>query len=208
MAVSIDWGNTNVISVPQSDLTLVAGVLYDLDTDWFRLALKSLEDDEAGMPFPYTHDHNTEFTISGTTFARAVIIVSPYSVKFEDTGSAYSIRTVGSNNNILDIQNGILVPTPLVSYASTNSAGLIVVESADTAAINAKIDALTTAQDLTNEQKEAEHTTNHVTGKVVLRNLTTLKRWEADAWEDAAQTIPYSGAGLESVGQLASVAWS
>lgn len=208
MAISIDWGNTNVISVPQSDLTPVAGVLYDLDTDWFRLALKNLEDDEDGMPFPYTHDHNTEYTISGTTFARAVIIVSPYSIKFEDTGSAYSVRTVGSNNNFLDIENGILVPTPLVSYASTNAAGLIVVESVDTAVINAKIDILTVSQDLTNEQKEAEHTTDPVLGKVILRNLTTLNRWEADAWEDADQTIAYKGDGLESVGQLASVAWS
>ncbi len=125
MAISIDWGGTNIITVPQSDLTLVSGVLYDLDTDWFRLQLKSLEDSEAGMPFPKTHNHNTTVSISGTTYARTIEILAPYSVKFEDTGTQYSVRTVGSNSNILDYTNGILVPTPLVSYISTNAAGLV-----------------------------------------------------------------------------------
>jgi hypothetical protein len=34
---------------------------------------------------------------------------------------------VGSNNNIFDVENGILIPTPLVTIISTNSAGLITV---------------------------------------------------------------------------------
>jgi len=38
-----------------------------------------------------------------------------------------------------------------------------------------------------------------------------MLRWEADAWEDEAKTIPYgtnSNAGIEAVGMLVSVTWS
>jgi len=71
MAISINWA-TQVISVPQTDLTFVTGTLYELDTNWFRLQLKDLEDDEEGQPFPDTHRHNTEVTVAGTTFARVI----------------------------------------------------------------------------------------------------------------------------------------
>lgn len=122
MAISIDWGNTYVISVPQADLTLVSGSLYELDVDAFRLELKSLEDDPAGMPYPRTHNHNTALTVAGTTFARTVEILSPYSVEFED--GQYSVRLVGANNNIFDVEAGILVQNQ-VQVIPTNSAGLI-----------------------------------------------------------------------------------
>ena len=39
------------------------------------------------------------------------------------------MRTVGSNNNILDVDAGILTPTPLVATISTNAAGLVVYQS-------------------------------------------------------------------------------
>ena len=63
MAITIDYGNTNVINVPQADLTLVSGTLYELDTDAFRLELRNIEDSEQGMPYPRTHSHNTEVTV-------------------------------------------------------------------------------------------------------------------------------------------------
>jgi hypothetical protein len=53
MAISINWA-TKVITVPQADLALVAPGLYELDVDTFRLALKDIEDSEAGMAFPAT----------------------------------------------------------------------------------------------------------------------------------------------------------
>ena len=211
MAVSIDWGNTFVISILQSDLAFVSGTLYDFDTDAFRLELKNQEDDEAGMPWTDTHIHNTEVTVFGVTYARFVEVIAPYSLTFENTGSAYSIRAIGSNNNCFDVDSGILNPTPLVSYIPTNAAGLIVVETADAAAIDAKLTTILTAQNLTNEQMEAEHITSRALGKVILRNTTTLERWEADAWEDAAKTVPYgttTDSGIEAVGMLVSVAWS
>ena len=127
MAISIDWPS-GVITVPQSDLTNVVGDLYELDTDWFRLQLKDLEDDEEGIVWPRTHRHNTQVTVAGTTYARTVEIINGYSVTFEDTGGDYSVRLSGSNNNIFDVENGILNPTPGVTVIGQNSAGLIVTQ--------------------------------------------------------------------------------
>lgn len=125
MAISINWA-TQVISVPQADLTHVTGTLYELDTDAFRLALKSIEDSEEGIVFPDTHRHNTEATVAGTTFARLIEIINGYSIEFED--GAYSVRLAGSNNNFFDVENGILEQNT-VQVISQNSAGLIVTSS-------------------------------------------------------------------------------
>lgn len=121
MAISITW-NTGVIYVPQADLTHLSGTLYELDLDAFRLELKSLEDDEAGMSWPATHTHNTTSTLAGTTFARQIEILAPYTVTFED--GQYGVNLVGANSNLLDRLN-----RNQVSVASSNSAGLVVVDS-------------------------------------------------------------------------------
>ena len=123
MPISIDWA-TSVINVPKSYLTLITGTLYELDTDQFRLALKSLEDSVYGMPNLITHIHNTKVTVAGTTYARFVEIIAPYSITFED--GQYTVRLAGSNNNIFDVENGILNQNQ-VQIISTNSAGLITV---------------------------------------------------------------------------------
>lgn len=125
MAISVDW-MTKVIFVPKADLTLITGTLYELDTDVFRLALKDLEDDAEGMVFLDTHRHNAEVTVAGTTFARTIEIINGYSVEFEN--GAYTVRLVGSNNNLFDVENGILVQNT-VQVISQNSAGLIVTSS-------------------------------------------------------------------------------
>ena len=122
MTISVDWGNTDIIDIEQSDLTLVSCTLYTLDTDAFRLTLKGLEDDEEGMPFPRTHNHNPPVSLFGVTYARTIEILSPYSVRFED--GQYSVRLEGSNNNIGDVGAGILVQNQ-VQVIPTNSAGLI-----------------------------------------------------------------------------------
>jgi hypothetical protein len=122
MALSIDW-KTSVITVPQSYLTPVTGTIYELDTDQFRLDLKALEASVYGMPNLKTHDHNTEVTVVGTTYVRAIIMLAPYSVEFED--GQYTVVLKGSNNNIFDVENGFLVQNQ-VQIISTNAAGLIV----------------------------------------------------------------------------------
>ena len=117
---------TKVITILQSDLTNVSGTLYELDTDWFRLQLKTIEDSEEGMAHLRTHKHNTQYTIAGVTYARSIEIINGYSIEFEDIGSIYSVRLSGSNNNIFDIQNGILVQNN-VQVIPGNSAGLQIV---------------------------------------------------------------------------------
>ena len=122
MAVTIDWP-TGVITVLQADLTLITGTFYELDTNQFRKDLNALQASEAGMPWPTTHLHNTEVTVGGITYARTFEILAPYSVTFSPD-SAWSVRLVGSNNNIWDIEAGILNQNQ-VQVIPTNSAGLI-----------------------------------------------------------------------------------
>lgn len=122
MPISIDWG-AKVISVPQSYLTFVSGVRYDLDIEQFFRDCRDLTDDEVGMVFPPVVRHSTEYTISGVTYVRAVEVINGYVVRFQDTGSFYLINCVGANHNIGDVidltwtANFVLLPN--------NSAGLI-----------------------------------------------------------------------------------
>lgn len=131
---------THVITIPQADLTFISGTLYNHDTAAFRLALKSWEDSAEGIVQPKTHNHNTEITIAGVTYARAIEILAPYSIKYED--GAYTVKLINSNNNIFDVDNGILVQNQ-VQVIPTNSAGMVVV-GGDTAVIEAKVDKLIT----------------------------------------------------------------
>jgi hypothetical protein len=121
MAISIDWG-TKTINIPKSYLSNITGSLYELDTETFREDLKALEDDPEGMPFPDTHQHYTEVTVAGVTYARFIIIINGYSITFED--GQYSVRLAGSNNNFFDVENGILNQNQ-VQVIPGNSAGLI-----------------------------------------------------------------------------------
>jgi hypothetical protein len=117
--VLIDWG-LKVITVYQADLTPLGGTLYELDLNWFRLQLKDFEDDAGGMPYPRTHRHNTEVTISGVTYARTVEIINGYTVTFEDVGPHYTVTCTGANHNIVDVLN-----FNSVNLLINNSAGLI-----------------------------------------------------------------------------------
>lgn len=118
MAITIDWGQ-KIIHVPRADMPVVQAdpEIRELDLDAFRLALKDLEDSEAGEVFPDTHIHNTEITIAGITYARFITIINGYTVTFED--GQYAVNAVGANSNLLDVKNA-----NQVSLRSNNSAGL------------------------------------------------------------------------------------
>jgi len=122
MAITIDPA-TFVISIPQSFLTLVSGILWDLDVNAFRLALKEITASEFGIPLLDTHKHNTEVVLSGVTYARSVEIINGYTVTFQNTGSPYTVQASGANHNIADVTNY----TSNVSIIIGNSAGLITV---------------------------------------------------------------------------------
>lgn len=123
MAISIDFG-TLVISVPQADLTLIGGTLYELETETvFRAAVNAIMDNEEGIPFDDPIRHNTEVTVAGTTFARTIEVINGYSVTFTPD-TQWSVRLAGSNNNLFDVENGILNQNQ-VQVIAQNSAGLI-----------------------------------------------------------------------------------
>lgn len=134
MALSVDYA-TKIISIPKSDLTLISGTLYELDTNQFKLDLGDIQDSEDGMWADTMYTHNGEVTIAGTTFARTIEIINGYSVEFE--AGTYSVRLKGSNNNIFDVENGILVQNT-VQLISQNSAGLIVTSGGATVAPTAQ----------------------------------------------------------------------
>jgi len=122
--ITIDWPD-KVIFVPRSELTLVQNsptFIYELDLDFFRRELRALEDDYEGMPFPRTHKHNTQSSVSGITLARVIEIVNDYTVTFED--GQYAVNLIGANSNVADRVN-----VNQVSVRPSNSAGLIVAGS-------------------------------------------------------------------------------
>lgn len=122
MAITFDVP-ARKITVPQSDLTLVTGTLYELDTNWFREQMNDFGDSEEGMMAPDTHQHFTEVTISGDTQARTIIMINGWRVEFSPD-SQWSVRLVGSNNNIWDIEGNVLVQNQ-VQVIPTNSFGLV-----------------------------------------------------------------------------------
>ena len=123
MAITINPA-TYEISIPQSDLTLVTGTLYAANTNTIRLAIKTIEASEFGIVLPTTNTHNTEVTVAGTTYARTIEYLSPYSITFTPN-SQWTVRLEGSNNNMFDVEAGILNQNQ-VQVIPTNSAGLIV----------------------------------------------------------------------------------
>lgn len=127
MAISIDFA-TKIITVPQADLTLVSGSLFDLPTETkFRADVNALMDDEEGIVFEDPILHNTEVSIVGVTYSRFIEIINGYSVTFENL--VYSVRMTESNNNLFDVENGILNPSGNVTVVGQNSAGLQTVSS-------------------------------------------------------------------------------
>lgn len=125
MAFSVD-PITHLITIPQTDLTFISGTLYQHDTDAFRLELKTWEATLVGMAHQKTNDHNTEVTIAGIIYARSINMLSPYTVEYEN--GFYSVILAGSNNNIWDIQSGLLFQNN-VQVIPGNAAGLIVAET-------------------------------------------------------------------------------
>lgn len=168
MALSID-PVTFIISVPKADLTLIQSSPFEvrqLDLNAFRLELRAYEDDEGGMYLLKTHDHNTEVTLSGLTFARVIEILPPYTITFED--GQYAVNLVNANSNVSDKVN-----VNQVSVRSANSAGLVAATST------------VTTTDVTNiasavwDKLVADHETPNTFGQKVGRKLLTTGKFVA-----------------------------
>lgn len=180
MAVTIDWG-TKVIMVLKEDLTLVQStptVIYNMDLNWFRLQLKDLEDSEAGMCFPNTHNHNTEVVLSGLTYARVIEIINGYTVTFED--DQYAVNLVGANSNVADMVN-----VNQVSVRSSNSAGMVVVSTGSGLSIDEhnQLMNLPDASNIENvvlDAKTSDHDITGSVGKALIDASLAGNPWSAD----------------------------
>lgn len=176
MSCDINW-STYVITIPKTYLTLISGTLYELNTNQLRLDLKALEVSDPGIVHPITHRHNTEVTIAGTTYARTIKILAPYSFEFED--GQYSVRLVGSNNNLFDIEHGILVQNQ-VQVIPANSAGLITTSGGTANPITSYnniivIDALNGSPGSTIPNGTMENPVNNISDALILSSITGIK---------------------------------
>lgn len=133
MALSVTYtGATYRIVVPQSDLTLVSGSLYEHDTDAFWDELKAWEANVTGIVFQDMQSHNPDYTVGGVTYAPKVEVLNAtnssntdvYEI-FYSPDTSYAVRLTGSNNNLFDKENAILANAN-VQVLGQNSAGLII----------------------------------------------------------------------------------
>lgn len=122
MALTIDPALKRV-TIPQADLTFVSGTLYTFDTEQYMRDLNALLDDENYIWMPDAFVHNTEVTILGTTYARQILNANGWSLTFENL--SMTVQYSGSNNDLFDSENGVLINQPLVNVIGNNSAGLV-----------------------------------------------------------------------------------
>lgn len=202
MTLSINWTGADPnppykarITVPQAYLTFVTGSLYELDTDAFWDDLKSREDDEDGIVFGDLQIRFSSYTVAGVTFAPALLMQAE--VVFEDTGSAYSVRLAGTNNDIFDVENGILIPTDKVTIIAQNSAGLVEVGTSGLTATESQ--QLNDVYDGVFGQKILRVSTNPATlpGYMLLYDdaVTPVIIGHKELWADEAMTVGWSDTG-------------
>lgn len=123
MAYSVNWV-TGEISIPVSDMTLVSGTEYTIDTENIRKELRRLEwDFNEGLYAPSILNFVIIDPVSGVDYADFVIIINGYTITFDPTATKVTI--LGSNHNIADVYNA-----NGVSIVTNNSAGKQVVSGA------------------------------------------------------------------------------
>ena len=164
MAVTINF-NTKVITIPKSFMTQKNSILYELDVNALRLALKEIEESGAGIVYPDTHRHNTEITLSGVTYARSVEIINGYTITFED--GQYVVSCVGANHNIADVKN-----LNQVSIVVGNSAGLVVTSGGGSGGATAN-----EIRDAVWSAPISSMTDTNTMGGWIKNNLLTLKKF-------------------------------
>ncbi len=137
-ALIIDWiGGSPVVpfralvTIPQDydNMTeVIAGVLYDLDTNAMWSDLKALEATEAGIPFENLQGRNAAYTVAGTNFAPALFMLADVTFEDKGAGAVYTVQLKGTNNDVWVPQDagGPLLPQPNVIVSPGNSAGLVV----------------------------------------------------------------------------------
>lgn len=156
MAITVDYSQTPfLITIPQSDLTLVSGNQYKITVAELWVLLRDYADSEESAPFTIIYT-NIPPTASGTP--RIVEInENYYQAEFEETSPIYNVDITEGNSNFRTVEkkNSIGVGTNNTtgySIAETGTSGLTAEESTwlssvptietDIAAINLDIDFL------------------------------------------------------------------
>lgn len=116
MALSVNWA-TGMITVPQSDCTLVSGTQYTITVDYLFELLRDRSDAEDATPFPVLF-HNTPPT--ATTPRIVEVNDQYYTMEFED--GLWSVDIINGNTNYraVEVKN-------YVSVGTNNTVGFITV---------------------------------------------------------------------------------
>lgn len=120
--ISIDY-STFIIYVPKSYTQLVSldpqtGLeVRQINLTTFSQDLANLQDDELGMWASTAFEYTAPIQVGGVQLAPVVVILSPYTVEFED--GQYAVQLNGANTNL---QDKVIVNQ--VSIRPNNSAGL------------------------------------------------------------------------------------
>lgn len=184
MAITLD-ASTLVFSIPQADLTLVTGTLYDADTNALRQEMMALLASEAYAWLPDPYAHAEEVTVAGVTYARTLITKGGYSYTFTPDAQ-WTARLIGSNNDFFDVENGILNQNQ-VQVIPTNSAGLQVVTQGSGLSVEQDQRLIDVEKVLFNTAYNDDETGKHV----ILDDDDIATFVQGDLFEDDEGTIPY-----------------
>lgn len=123
MSYSVNW-TTKVITVPLTDLTLVSGSNYTLDTGDFWIEMRRLEASPSdGLWAEQAVEFVNTQVLSGITYSAIVKLINGYTWDTNTTNK--NISLIGKNSNLLDT----FIPGNGISVLANNAAGKIEVAS-------------------------------------------------------------------------------
>jgi hypothetical protein len=133
MVYSVNW-TTKVITVPLTDLTLVSGSNYTLDTGDFWIEMRRLEASTGdGLWTLQVIEFINTQVLSGLSYSAIVKVINGYTWDTDTPNIIISL--LGKNSNLLDV----FIPGNGVSVLANNSAGKIETGSGLSAAQDLKI---------------------------------------------------------------------
>lgn len=106
MAISVNW-LTRVVTVPQTDLVLLAPDCYQLNLGGFHDKLRDLEASATGVLYPPIHKY-LNLTIPGAGTHEVIEIINEYTLEFTPEGS-YIVKVEGGNSNVAGATNNTIV---------------------------------------------------------------------------------------------------
>lgn len=144
MSYTPNW-TTKVFTIPVSDLTLVSGVNYTIDSSDFWIEIRRLEASAANNGGLYAEQAlefvNTQ-TLSGVPYSAIVKLINGYTWEIDSSNIIVSV--LGKNNNLLDT----FIPANGVSVLGNNSSGKIETGSGMSTEESAKLSEIHTRLDL------------------------------------------------------------